>query len=309
MGDLMPFLGDGLLTIDGEFHRKSRMAMLPMFHRERIAAAQRVMVEEVDAALDSWQDGRRLDLYAWTRDLALRIAMRALFGIDPDTHRGRIDAAHEFETALGFWSKDYIFQIMRGPGLALEPHAGGAPAPGRHRLRRDPAPSPHGRARRGPALAAARRPGRRGPAPARQGRPRRGHDPDVRGPRHHDLDRSRSCSTSWPATRTWPSRADFDLQLAIDETLRMYPPAWIGPRRSLAPFEFAGVTVPGHVPVEYSSWASHHLPDVWDDAAGVPPAALEPRATATSCPRAPTSRSAAARAPASACASARPRSR
>src|SRR5436190_19101282 len=38
MGDLMPLLGDGLLTIDGDFHRRSRRIMLPAFHRERIAA-------------------------------------------------------------------------------------------------------------------------------------------------------------------------------------------------------------------------------------------------------------------------------
>ena len=45
----------------------------------------------------------------------------------------------------------------------------------------------------------------------------------------------------------------------------MYPPAWIGPRRSIDPYTFNGVDVPGGVPVEYCSWASHHLPDVWDD--------------------------------------------
>ena len=33
---------------------------------------------------------------------------------------------------------------------------------------------------------------------------------------------------------------DHDLDLAIDETLRMYPPAWIGPRRSIEPFELHG---------------------------------------------------------------------
>ena len=27
------------------------------------------------------------------------------------------------------------------------------------------------------------------------------------------------------------------LDMALDETLRMYPPAWIGPRRSVEPFE------------------------------------------------------------------------
>ena len=36
-GDLIPLLGDGLLTIDGDFHRSSRRTMLPAFHRERIA--------------------------------------------------------------------------------------------------------------------------------------------------------------------------------------------------------------------------------------------------------------------------------
>ena len=31
---------------------------------------------------------------------------------------------------------------------------------------------------------------------------------------------------------------------ALDETLRLYPPAWIGPRRAVRTFEFEGVTVP-----------------------------------------------------------------
>ena len=53
--------------------------------------------------------------------------------------------------------------------------------------------------------------------------------------------------------------------MILDETLRMYPPAYIGPRRSVDPYEFAGVTVPGNVHVNYCSWASHHLPDVWDE--------------------------------------------
>jgi cytochrome P450 len=115
-GDLSPLLGDGLLAIDGAFHRLQRKAMLPMFHRERIAKSQELMVQEVDDALAGWQDGQQIDLYHWTRELALRIAMRALFGIDPDSARGHADAAQEFENALEFWSKDYILQIMRGPG-------------------------------------------------------------------------------------------------------------------------------------------------------------------------------------------------
>ena len=53
--------------------------------------------------------------------------------------------------------------------------------------------------------------------------------------------------------------------MILDETLRKYPPAYIGPRRAIESFEFEGVTVPGGAHVEYCSWASHHLPDVWPE--------------------------------------------
>jgi retinoid hydroxylase len=56
-----------------------------------------------------------------------------------------------------------------------------------------------------------------------------------------------------------------ELEMVLEETLRMYPPAWIGPRHSVAPFEFGGRWVPGGVYVNYSSWASHHLPDVFPE--------------------------------------------
>jgi cytochrome P450 len=54
------------------------------------------------------------------------------------------------------------------------------------------------------------------------------------------------------------------LEQAIEETLRLYPPAWIGPRRCARAFEFAGHTVPRGALVNYSSWASHRLADVWE---------------------------------------------
>jgi cytochrome P450 len=55
------------------------------------------------------------------------------------------------------------------------------------------------------------------------------------------------------------------LEMTLDETLRKYPPAWVGPRRAIDAFEFAGHTVPARAFVNYSSWASHHLPDVFAD--------------------------------------------
>src|SRR3954447_25230915 len=62
LGDMIPLLGDGLLTIDGEFHRRSRMIMLPAFHRDQIARAQAIMDEEVARAIAGWREGDRVDL-------------------------------------------------------------------------------------------------------------------------------------------------------------------------------------------------------------------------------------------------------
>src|SRR3954462_14872724 len=77
LGDMIPLLGGGLLTIDGEFHRRSRKIMLPAFHRDQIAKTQATMDQEVARAIAGWRAGETVDLYAWTRVLALRIAMRA----------------------------------------------------------------------------------------------------------------------------------------------------------------------------------------------------------------------------------------
>ena len=116
MRDLIPLLGDGLLTIDGPVHRTHRKLMLPAFHRERIEAVTGVIQAEVDLALAELRPGETVDIYDWTRQLALRAAMRALFGLDPDrATAGGLNAAGEFEAALSFYGRDYLLQILRGP--------------------------------------------------------------------------------------------------------------------------------------------------------------------------------------------------
>src|SRR5271156_1809544 len=114
--DLIPFMGDGLLTIDGDFHRRSRQIMLPAFHHKQIAKSIDVILEEGERALALWHIDAGLDLYDWTRRLALRVAMRAIFGLDPDGEEARrIDAAHLFTEALDFFSKPAMLRLLRGP--------------------------------------------------------------------------------------------------------------------------------------------------------------------------------------------------
>src|SRR5213078_1113258 len=62
LGDLIPLIGDGLLTTDGAYHDRAREIMMPAFHRERVAAAAEVMFEEANRALGALGPGSRIDL-------------------------------------------------------------------------------------------------------------------------------------------------------------------------------------------------------------------------------------------------------
>ena len=70
------------------------------------------------------------------------------------------------------------------------------------------------------------------------------------------------------------------LDMAIDETLRMYPPAWIGPRRSIERSSCTACACPAGVFVNYCSWASHHLPDVFPEPERFRPDRFTPEAKA-----------------------------
>jgi cytochrome P450 len=300
--DLTVLIGDGLLTTDGEFHRRSRLIMLPAFHRERIASAIGVMQEETERALQDFEVGRQIDLYFWTRRLALRIAMRALFGLDPDGERSRaIDAAGLFEEALAFYSTPYPARMLRGPRTPWSRLINAS-----RRLNRMIYAE----------IKERRESGRRGQdimsllldatdeheAVLSNSQIRdevmtllfAGHDTTTSTIAFlfHELARNPDASARLLAEQDevlggMPPQASQlngeslpQLEMAIEETLRMYPPAWIGPRRSVASFEFEGVPVPAEAYVNYSSWASHHLPDIFPEPERFLPQRFAPAAKA-----------------------------
>jgi cytochrome P450 len=272
MRDLIPLLGDGLLTIDGPVHRMHRKLMLPAFHREQIEAATDVMRAEVDRALGEMRPGETIDVYDWTRRLSLRVAMRALFGLDPDRARaGGLNAAAEFEAALSFYSRDYLLQILRGPGTPFAQMM-------RSRRRLDAllyaeidrrrADGERGRDILSMLLDATDEDG------ASLGRTQVRDEVMTLLFAGHDTTTSTVAFMFCELARN-PEVLDdpeTSVEMILDETLRMYPPAYIGPRRSVEAFEFQGHSVPANAHVSYCSWASHHLPDVWPE-----PDAFRPR--------------------------------
>jgi cytochrome P450 len=83
-----------------------------------------------------------------------------------------------------------------------------------------------------------------------------------------------------PPTAEQVMRSLPELDMALDETLRLYPPAWVGPRRAVDDYEFAGQRVAGGTYVAYSSWASHRLPEVFPEPEAFLPERFAPEAKA-----------------------------
>ena len=76
------FLGEGLLTSEGELHRRQRRLVLPAFHRDRIQRYGEVMVEYGRRARERWRDGEELDVAHEMTRLTLSIVGRTLFDAD-----------------------------------------------------------------------------------------------------------------------------------------------------------------------------------------------------------------------------------
>jgi cytochrome P450 len=285
-GDLIPLLGDGLLTIDAGYHDRARAIMLPAFHREQVEASTAAMAVETEAALAALPADGVIDVYAWMRRLAMRIAMRALLGLDPDDGGKGALAAEKFEQALGFFGIDFALRLLRGPG-----------SPWRRLLaaravldeivyaeiaRRRAAPD-SGRRDILSLLVGAR--GEAGEAFS---------DSEIRDQLITLMFAGHDTSTSTVTFALWELAHHPDalerlaaeqdeilgdapptidqlehempyLDTVVDEVLRLYPPAWIGPRRVVRDFEWGGYAIPRGAYVNYCSWASHRLPDVFPE--------------------------------------------
>jgi cytochrome P450 len=303
MGDLIPLLGDGLLTSDGDYHRRARRIMLPAFHRERIAASTDTMIEETLRALEPWRPGEIVDIYHWARRLTLRVAMRALFGLDPDEQGQGKQAAVDFERALSFYGTDFIVRLMRGPRTPWQRMASARKALDRviyseiERRRRNPDPE---RVDVMSMLIEARDAEDGSQLADREVRDQvmtllfAGHDTSTSTISFMLYELARHPAALAKVLEEQdrvlggksPTFADLmgdtlpELEMVLDETLRLYPAAWVGPRRAVETFGFGGHEVPAGAYVYYSSWASHRLPDVWPEPEAFVPERFAPEAKA-----------------------------
>lgn len=79
---LSKFLGNGLLTSEGDFHRGQRTLVQPAFHTGCIEAYGRVMVEYTERMIEEWQEGQIRDVDHEMMRLTMFIVSKTLFDAD-----------------------------------------------------------------------------------------------------------------------------------------------------------------------------------------------------------------------------------
>jgi len=110
---LKPVLGEGLATNDGPPWLRQRRLMQPAFNRQRLAAQGEVITAACDAMLRRWEDiarrGAPLDVAAEMRHLTLVIAGQTLFRIDLSGEAENAGAAFEVVNEL---LADYVYSPL-----------------------------------------------------------------------------------------------------------------------------------------------------------------------------------------------------
>ncbi|MGB8523859.1 MAG: cytochrome P450 [Candidatus Acidiferrales bacterium] len=73
-------LGEGLLISEGDFWRRQRRLAQPAFHRSRINEYAATMVESAEVQVRKWRDGEERDIAQEMMAISLETAVRTLFG-------------------------------------------------------------------------------------------------------------------------------------------------------------------------------------------------------------------------------------
>ncbi|MCA1826476.1 MAG: cytochrome P450 [Myxococcales bacterium] len=266
---LRPVLGNGLLTSEGEFWLRQRRLMQPAFHRESLARLAGLIGRCVEVHLARTNEGE-VDIAEEMLDLTLAVASKALFGADLGEMAADVGPALEVALAE---SNRRLLALFDVP-LAI-------PTPANLRLRR--------------AIGALdrvvfeiieqRRTGRSSGTDlltllieARD--EKTGAAMDDRQLRDEVMTlflaghETTASALAWlchllawhPDEQEWMrAGGEARCQMALQEAMRLYPPAWGIPRSARVDDEIGGYAVRKGTLVFVSTWVVHRHPAFWPE--------------------------------------------
>ena len=93
-------LGEGLLTSEGDFHRRQRKLSQPAFHPHRVATYAGGFVRRARQTSGEWRDGRVVDLHEEMMRVTLRVVTEALFSASVDAEIDEIGRSMHVMVAM-----------------------------------------------------------------------------------------------------------------------------------------------------------------------------------------------------------------
>jgi len=292
---LLPLMDDALLVNDGDAHARQKRLVQPAFHVKRIETYLDIMRDVAERRTATWRDGSVIDIYAEARMMTLESIVRALtgdgFGDDFEALAETLTHTFEYVTKPSIQKWVRVNLPITGYGQSL-----------RARARLDELLYGMIRARRTSA--------KRSDdmlswlIEARDADGTQLTDKQVRDQvllliyAGHD---TATCSLAWAlhllathpnaiqpvveelrrigplaALKMADLRAMPQLDMVLDETLRLYPPVWLSLRGVTETFAFEGMRIPAGSSVMFSAGASQRLLDVFPDPQRFDPQRMAP---------------------------------
>jgi len=300
--------GNGLATSEGEFWLRQRRLMQPVFHRQRVAAFGDLMTEATLAMLERWRpiaaDGRPLDTHVEMTRLTMGIVTQALFSAKVTDETIAIGQA--ITTIMG--NIEFRYAVPFYPSVSVP-----TPRNRRHlaalrtldqivygilrERRRHPRPA-DGSGDLLSLLIEARDEETGEGMSDKQLRDEvltlfvAGHESTANAltwvfyllSRHPEVERRLRAELAEVLGGRVPTVADLSelsyTRMVIEETLRLYPPAWIMIRSAVADDEICGYRIPANATVLISPYVIHRLPTFWEAPAEFDPERFTPERSA-----------------------------
>ncbi len=280
-------LGQGLLISEGDFWRRQRRLAQPAFHRSRINEYGATMIERAEVRMKQWRDGDVRDITQEMMAMTLDIAVRTLFGSTLQAE------AEQVGDSLGYLMR-YSLRKARSPIKIPE----NWPTPANRRATRETqfldslvygiikerqaeGNTNHHHDLLAMLMSAMDEDGT-------QMTPRQLRDESMTLFLAGHETTALTLSWAWymlsenPAAEARlheelqgiladraPELADFErlpyLRAVVNETLRLYPAAYIVARTSVAPCTIAGYDFPADTTMIMAQWVMHRDPRYFDD--------------------------------------------